>query len=87
MPHQQPAHRRGPGKCPRVSGNAQERKALLNRGENRGTFRKSEISREEVEEVMRIMSGGEDLQALEAEIDGLLASIAKETESRQADGA
>ena len=46
---------------------------LLNRGQNQGTFRKSEISREEV---MAIMSGGEDLRALEAEIEGLLAVIA-----------
>jgi simple sugar transport system ATP-binding protein len=46
---------------------------LLNRGQNQGTFRKSEISREEV---MKIMSGGEDLRSLEAEIEGLLAVIA-----------
>ncbi|SDB23118.1 ATP-binding cassette domain-containing protein [Bauldia litoralis] len=46
---------------------------LLNRGQNQGTFRKSEISREEV---MNIMSGGEDLRSLEAEIEGLLAVIA-----------
>jgi len=46
---------------------------LLNRGRNQGTFRKSEISREEV---MGIMSGGEDLEALEAEIEALLAVIA-----------
>jgi len=46
---------------------------LLNRGQNQGTFRKSEISREEV---MGIMSGGEDLEALEAEIEALLAVIA-----------
>ena len=37
-----------------------------------GTFRKSEISRDEV---VAIMSGGEDLKAVEAEIDALLASI------------
>jgi len=47
---------------------------LLNRGQNQGTYRKSEISREEV---MRIMSGGEDLQALESEIEALLAVIAE----------
>jgi simple sugar transport system ATP-binding protein len=46
---------------------------LLNRGQNQGTYYKSEISREEV---MRIMSGGEDLQALESEIEALLAVIA-----------
>jgi simple sugar transport system ATP-binding protein len=46
---------------------------LLNRGQNQGTYRKSEISREEV---MAIMSGGEDLKALESQIDALLAVIA-----------
>jgi simple sugar transport system ATP-binding protein len=46
---------------------------LLNRGRNRGTFRKAEIARDEV---ISIMSGGEDLRAVEAEIDRLLASIA-----------
>ena len=46
---------------------------LLNRGQNRGTHRKSEISRDEV---MEIMSGGADLKALEAEIDELLAASA-----------
>ena len=45
---------------------------LLNRGRNRGTYRKSEITRDEV---ISIMSGGEDLKSLEAEIDRLLASI------------
>jgi simple sugar transport system ATP-binding protein len=45
---------------------------LLNRGRNRGTYRKSEISRDDI---VSIMSGGEDLKALEAEIDGLLAGI------------
>ena len=45
---------------------------LLNRGRNRGTYRKSEITREEV---ISIMSGGEDLRAVEAEIEALLASI------------
>ena len=47
---------------------------LLNRGKNQGTYRKSEISREEV---MGIMSGGEDLKALEGEIEELLAAIAE----------
>jgi len=45
---------------------------LLNRGRNRGTFRKSEITRDEV---VAVMSGGEDLKAVEAEIESLLASI------------
>jgi simple sugar transport system ATP-binding protein len=46
---------------------------LLNRGQNQGTFRKSEITRDEV---MAIMSGGENLRELEAEIADLLATIA-----------
>lgn len=46
---------------------------LLNRGRNRGTYRKAEISRDDI---ISIMSGGEDLKALEAEIAQLLASIA-----------
>jgi simple sugar transport system ATP-binding protein len=46
---------------------------LLNRGRRQGTYAKSDISREEV---MAIMSGGEDLRALEGEIESLLASIA-----------
>ncbi len=46
---------------------------LLNRGRNRGTYAKSDISRDEV---VSIMSGGEDLKVVEAEIDALLASIA-----------
>ena len=45
---------------------------LLNRGRRSGTFRKSEITRDEV---IAIMSGGEDLKAVEAEIDALLATI------------
>ena len=45
---------------------------LLNRGRRSGTFRKSEITRDEV---VAIMSGGEDLKAVEAEIEVLLASI------------
>jgi simple sugar transport system ATP-binding protein len=47
---------------------------LLNRGRSRGTFRKSEITRDEV---VTIMSGGEDLKAVEAEIDRLLSSITR----------
>ena len=45
---------------------------LLNRGRRQGTYRKAEISRDEV---VAIMSGGEDLRALQEEIDALLASI------------
>ena len=45
---------------------------LLNRGRNRGTYAKAEISRDEV---ISIMSGGEDLKAVEAEIASLLAAI------------
>ncbi len=45
---------------------------LLNRGRQQGTYRKAEISRDEV---VAIMSGGEDLRALQEEIDALLASI------------
>ena len=48
---------------------------LLNRGRRQGTYRKDEITRDEV---MAIMSGGEDLRALEGEIEALLASIARE---------
>jgi simple sugar transport system ATP-binding protein len=47
---------------------------LLNRGRRQGTFAKSDISRDEV---VRIMSGGEDLAAVESEIEQLLASIRK----------
>ena len=45
---------------------------LLNRGRSQGTFAKSDISRDRI---VRMMSGGEDLAAVEAEIDRLLASI------------
>jgi simple sugar transport system ATP-binding protein len=45
---------------------------LLNRGRSQGTFRKSEITRDEI---IGIMSGGEDLRAVEAEIERLLADI------------
>ncbi|MBX3568105.1 MAG: sugar ABC transporter ATP-binding protein [Rhizobiaceae bacterium] len=45
---------------------------LLNRGRNRGTYAKADITRDEV---ISIMSGGEDLKALEADIERLLASI------------
>src|SRR5262249_40026102 len=46
---------------------------LRNRGRGSGTFRKSEISRDQI---MTLMSGGEDLRAVESEIEQLLASIA-----------
>jgi simple sugar transport system ATP-binding protein len=49
---------------------------LLNRGRNRGTFAKSEITRDEI---ISIMSGGEDLKAVEAEIAALLTAIAGST--------
>ena len=42
---------------------------LLNRGASKGTYRKSEISRDEV---VQIMSGGEDMAAVEREIDELI---------------
>jgi simple sugar transport system ATP-binding protein len=45
---------------------------LLNRGRNQGTYAKSEISRDEI---MTIMSGGEDLKAVESEIERLLTTI------------
>ena len=45
---------------------------LLNRGASKGTFAKSEISREEV---VGIMSGGEDMAAVEREIDELLRRV------------
>ncbi|MFO1210515.1 MAG: ATP-binding cassette domain-containing protein [Amaricoccus sp.] len=51
---------------------------LLNRGRRQGTYRKDEITRDEV---MAIMSGGEDLRSLEGEIEALLASIAREGSS------
>jgi len=45
---------------------------LLNRGRSQGTFKKSEITRDEM---VTMMSGGEDMQAVESEIERLLASI------------
>lgn len=45
---------------------------LLNRGASQGTFRKSEITRDEV---LAIMSGGEDMAAVEREIETLLATV------------
>ena len=45
---------------------------LLNRGASQGTFKKSEISRDEV---LAIMSGGEDMEVVEKDIERLLATI------------
>ncbi|MFN0194045.1 MAG: ATP-binding cassette domain-containing protein [Aestuariivirga sp.] len=45
---------------------------MLNRGRNQGTFRKSEISREQV---LKIMSGGEDMAAVERDLEKLLAAV------------
>ena len=45
---------------------------LLNRGASKGTYRKSEISRDEV---VQIMSGGEDMAAVEREIDELIRRL------------
>ncbi len=45
---------------------------LLNRGTSQGTYRKSEITRDEV---LSIMSGGEDMTAVEQEIERLLETI------------
>ncbi len=54
---------------------------LLNRGRNRGTYAKSEIARDEI---VAIMSGGEDLKAVEAEIERLLAAIERPPERARA---
>jgi len=43
-----------------------DRFTLLNRGKSQGTYKKSEISREEV---VHVMAGGEDLQRIQREID------------------
>jgi len=45
-----------------------DRFTLLNRGRSKGTFRRSEITRDEV---LHVMAGGEDLQRLELEISQL----------------
>lgn len=45
---------------------------LLNRGTSKGSYAKADISREEV---VRIMSGGEDMEAVEREIEGLLGLV------------
>ena len=39
---------------------------MLNRGQNMGTFRKSEVSREDV---LSMMAGGQELKELEADLD------------------
>lgn len=52
---------------------------LLNRGASQGTFAKSEISRDEV---LAIMSGGEDMKAVEMDLERLLATIKVKTENR-----
>lgn len=43
-----------------------DRFTLLNRGKSRGTFKKGEISRDEV---LYVMAGGEDLQRIQTEIE------------------
>jgi simple sugar transport system ATP-binding protein len=43
-----------------------DRFTLLNRGKSRGTYRRGEISRDEV---LHVMAGGEDLQRLQREIE------------------
>lgn len=45
---------------------------LLNRGASQGTYRKSEITRDEV---LTIMSGGEDMAAVERDLEQLMATI------------
>jgi simple sugar transport system ATP-binding protein len=45
-----------------------DRFTLLNRGRSRGTYAKSEVSRDEV---IRVMAGGEDLDRIQAEIEGM----------------
>src|SRR5262249_16218842 len=45
-----------------------DRFTLLNRGRSKGTFRRSEITRDEV---LHVMAGGEDLRRLEMEISQL----------------
>ncbi len=49
-----------------------DRFTLLNRGTSKGTFAKADISRDEV---VRIMSGGEDMAAMEREIGELLERV------------
>ncbi|MDN0076496.1 ATP-binding cassette domain-containing protein [Crenobacter sp. SG2303] len=47
-----------------------DRFTLLNRGTSHGTFKKAEISREEI---LRVMAGGEDLDALMEQLPGVEA--------------
>ena len=47
-----------------------DRFTLLNRGRSRGTYRKNQISRDEV---LHVMAGGEDLQSIEKEIESSMA--------------
>lgn len=53
-----------------------DRFTLLNRGKSKGTFSKSQISRDEV---LHIMAGGEDLQRIQAEIDVIDAEQPRST--------
>ena len=48
-----------------------DRFTLLNRGRSKGTYLKSEISRDEV---LHVMAGGEDLQRMQSELSGLQQS-------------
>jgi len=48
-----------------------DRFTLLNRGRSMGTFRRSDISRDEV---LQAMAGGEDLRRIQAEIDQMAAA-------------
>ena len=57
---------------------------LLNRGRSSGTFRKADIGRDEI---MTLMSGGEDLRSLEAEIENLLRPQRTQAGSERATGA
>jgi simple sugar transport system ATP-binding protein len=50
-----------------------DRFTLLNRGRSKGTFKKSEITRDEV---LHVMAGGEDLQRVESEINEIDANRA-----------
>jgi simple sugar transport system ATP-binding protein len=50
-----------------------DRFTLLNRGRSKGTFRRPDISRDEV---LQAMAGGEDLQRIQAEIDQMAAGAA-----------
>ena len=43
-------------------------KCALNRGASKGTFRRADITRDEV---LQAMAGGEDMQRIQAEISGI----------------